>query len=565
MTAGDAAITVRLVDGQYPNYQQVIPAKFDRSVKVNTAALIGCLRRAELVAGDRASMVKLGDLGPNARRDGEFRRVGQRLRRNRSRADRRGSHDRVQRALSRGHPQPRQVAANDHRVFGPALAGRDRAVEPAEAESNSTSSCLFANDRRRVRLTRVSLSNFRNYGGLDLEPRPGLNVFSGPTPRARATCSKPSRCSEPGNPLVPAGTRDLVRDGLELAGVSAATPSLRATSNRLHDRARSRGTRKRYSINDAPVRYARFLGRIEVVTFVPADLQLVCGAPALRRGFLNVALAQEDPRYFRALARYRKTFNRRPRSARRRGRRLLAIYERRWSKPARQLMLARKQFVDALARSARTHARWTGRQRSGWKWRTRPASRSKRRRRSRGRRICAAPARRWPTPKRARRPLAGPHRDDLGLGSTGTRWRPTARRGNSARRYSPSKVAEYTVMRERANERLCCCSTTCSPNSTRSARGVSGGVAAYEQAFVTATHLPGGLPAALVRADDARRRASPEAADAETFAEPRRLEPRAAGRRLRRSGALLGARWREIVGADVARHSIPRRSRATRC
>lgn len=59
LTAGDLSITVRLVDGQYPNYQQVIPAKFDRSVTVNTASLIAGLRRAELVAGDRASMVKL--------------------------------------------------------------------------------------------------------------------------------------------------------------------------------------------------------------------------------------------------------------------------------------------------------------------------------------------------------------------------------------------------------------------------------------------------------------------------------------------------------------------------
>ncbi len=59
MTGGDVSITVRLVDGQYPNYQQVIPAKFDRSITVSTPALIGSLRRAELVAGDRASMVKL--------------------------------------------------------------------------------------------------------------------------------------------------------------------------------------------------------------------------------------------------------------------------------------------------------------------------------------------------------------------------------------------------------------------------------------------------------------------------------------------------------------------------
>jgi DNA polymerase-3 subunit beta len=59
VTADGTAITVRLVDGQYPNYGQVIPAKFDRSLTVSTQSLIGALRRAELVAGDRASMIKL--------------------------------------------------------------------------------------------------------------------------------------------------------------------------------------------------------------------------------------------------------------------------------------------------------------------------------------------------------------------------------------------------------------------------------------------------------------------------------------------------------------------------
>lgn len=58
-TAGSASIIARLVDGQYPNYGQVIPAQFDRSITVNTPALIGGLRRAALVAGDRANMVKL--------------------------------------------------------------------------------------------------------------------------------------------------------------------------------------------------------------------------------------------------------------------------------------------------------------------------------------------------------------------------------------------------------------------------------------------------------------------------------------------------------------------------
>jgi DNA polymerase-3 subunit beta len=57
--AQNSSLVVRLVDGQYPNYAQVIPAAFDRSVTANTSALIAGLRRAELVASDRANMVKM--------------------------------------------------------------------------------------------------------------------------------------------------------------------------------------------------------------------------------------------------------------------------------------------------------------------------------------------------------------------------------------------------------------------------------------------------------------------------------------------------------------------------
>ena len=47
LTAGTTSIAVRLVDGQYPNYGPVIPAKFDRRVVVDTQGLIGGLRRAD--------------------------------------------------------------------------------------------------------------------------------------------------------------------------------------------------------------------------------------------------------------------------------------------------------------------------------------------------------------------------------------------------------------------------------------------------------------------------------------------------------------------------------------
>jgi DNA polymerase-3 subunit beta len=60
---GDVKVTARLIDAPYPNYQQVIPKEFDRKVTASTARLLSSLRRAEVVAGDRASMVKLAAEG----------------------------------------------------------------------------------------------------------------------------------------------------------------------------------------------------------------------------------------------------------------------------------------------------------------------------------------------------------------------------------------------------------------------------------------------------------------------------------------------------------------------
>lgn len=61
ITAGPWQIAARLVDGQYPNYLQVIPA-FDVAkgrLALNRKALIAIAKQAAQSAGDRASMIKI--------------------------------------------------------------------------------------------------------------------------------------------------------------------------------------------------------------------------------------------------------------------------------------------------------------------------------------------------------------------------------------------------------------------------------------------------------------------------------------------------------------------------
>ncbi|MBI1909713.1 MAG: DNA polymerase III subunit beta [Deltaproteobacteria bacterium] len=51
---GDVSLFLRLVEGEYPDYQQVIPKKLDRILSVGREVLTGALKRSSLVSVDRA-------------------------------------------------------------------------------------------------------------------------------------------------------------------------------------------------------------------------------------------------------------------------------------------------------------------------------------------------------------------------------------------------------------------------------------------------------------------------------------------------------------------------------
>jgi len=56
---GKIALTVRLIEGDFPNYEQVIPKKVEKIVSVDRNALVGALRRASIMTSDQARGVKL--------------------------------------------------------------------------------------------------------------------------------------------------------------------------------------------------------------------------------------------------------------------------------------------------------------------------------------------------------------------------------------------------------------------------------------------------------------------------------------------------------------------------
>ena len=352
-------------------------------------------------------------------------------------------------------------------------------------------------------LTRLSLADFRNYAELQLEPTPGLNVFVGANAQGKSNLLEAIALLGTGKSFRTSKESDAIRVGEQTASIGGDA-HMRAGVVRLSCTiaATPRGTRKTYALNGQNVRYSSFLGKARVVTFVPADLALVGGSPSARRALFNAALAQEQPSYYHELARYHKTVAQKNALLRADDvdEDLLAIYDATLVESGTALMLARADFAALLCAAARdVHARWSAGAETlearyhpnvTFEEATPQAIASAFEMRLRERTDA----------ERARKTsLVGPHRDDLLLELDGTSLAAYGSQGQQRTAVLALKVAEYRVLHERTDEApLLLLDDVLSELDEARARAFLQAVGGFEQAFVTATHLPAFLPDASV-------------------------------------------------------------------
>ncbi len=360
-------------------------------------------------------------------------------------------------------------------------------------------------------LQRLTLVDFRNYAELDLEPAAGLNVFVGDNAQGKSNLLEGIAMLGTGKSFRTSRDGDTVRKGCERASLfgqaslQAGTVELACSVERS-----ARGTRKSYTVNGANVRYAGYIGRMRVVTFVPADLHLASGTPSARRAFLNIALSQSEYRYYYWLARYRKMVQQK--NALLRGAiepdvELLATYNRDMVESGTEIMLARAALMVELAHEARrAHSRFAPSERLELTYEPNvvfeTASREG---------ISAAFEERLAQCAEAERlrksSIAGPHRDDVGLTLNDLSLEAFGSQGQQRTAVLALKVAEYAVMRERSNEApLLLLDDVLSELDEARAAAFLREIGEYEQAFISATHPPSGLAAdaQLARVTQAR-------------------------------------------------------------
>jgi DNA replication and repair protein RecF len=353
-----------------------------------------------------------------------------------------------------------------------------------------------------MRLTRIALSNLRNYATLEIEPAPGLNLFVGPNAQGKTNLLEAIAMLGTGKSFRTAREHELIKQGESLATLSAkAEVDAGSVSLSCTITSHGRGARKIYGVNGHPVRYASYLGRVRVVTFTPDDLRLINGSPQARRSLLNAALAQESPAYYGALAAYGRALVQKN-ALLRTGMAdptLIEVYDVRMVEAGTQVMLARDRFVMALAeRATAVYRRLVGVDGEELTIRYIPnvvsagpdaltlagafAAKLK----------AAAPS------ETARRvSLAGPHRDDIGFFLDGKPINVFGSQGQRRSAVLAVKVAEYGVLRERGGEApLLLLDDVLSELDARRSEMFIGELTGIEQAFITATSMPHSISAA---------------------------------------------------------------------
>lgn len=179
-----------------------------------------------------------------------------------------------------------------------------------------------------MQITHLSLTNFRNYGRLELSLPQGSALLYGNNAQGKtnlleaiyylATTRSPHATNDAqllnwdavqsGEPIVVGRLVATIataqeKHQLELRLIQEQKP--------MPSRNRNFSFRRQALVNRRKVRLMDMLGTLRVVLFLPEDVQLLTGSPANRRRYLDITLCQIDKVYCRTLSDYNKMLEQR--------------------------------------------------------------------------------------------------------------------------------------------------------------------------------------------------------------------------------------------------------------
>lgn len=302
----------------------------------------------------------------------------------------------------------------------------------------------------------LQLRHFRNYEELSLSFSPGLNVVYGDNAQGKTNLLESIYLLSTGKSHRTGRDAELIMAGSNLLSARAAVT--RQTGDMTLELTLGTETRKQLRINGVTEqRIANLVGNLGSVFFAPDDLQLVKGAPAGRRRFLDIEISQLSQTYLHHLIVYTKVMQQRNTLLKREGvdRSLLEIYDQQLVTTGAQLAVRRAQSVARLSPLAAAYHETlsSGRERLDLQYESQIAAAGE---------IPSLPVaeeRLWRLLEQRQRDelrrqvtLVGPHRDDLRFSINETDARLYGSQGQQRTAVLALKLAELQYMYEELGE-----------------------------------------------------------------------------------------------------------------
>jgi len=301
-----------------------------------------------------------------------------------------------------------------------------------------------------VRIGWMQLLEFRNYPTLSWHPAPHLNVLAGPNAQGKTNLLEALGFLVTGRSFRTSRSAEIPSWGIESATLTGEL--CRGETRRTVRRGLARLEDGTWQVSgDSSPEWAR------VIAFGWQDLEIVNGAPAARRNFIDGFAARLHPNHVPTLLRFRQVLARRnrllqqyPHDAAR-----LAPWTEQFAAVGMELLGRRRKAVAALqtevarvyASLAGTSAKVEVRYVTALGEASEPAA------------LVAALERRQRDEARRRQTLVGPHRDDLAIEIDGVDARAFGSRGQQRLVALALRLSEVLPVTEAAGTARSCCWT----------------------------------------------------------------------------------------------------------
>ena len=196
-----------------------------------------------------------------------------------------------------------------------------------------------------MRVDRLVLKNFRNYEDETLDFTDGVNIIYGKNGMGKTNALEAIYYFSQGRGFR-GGSREAVRNGCDSAVIRLFFNS----GGRVQEGAvYFDGRQKKITINDIELKKtSQLVGRFGCVLFTPDEMNLVKGAPEVRRRFLDSAIIPLKPAYLPLLLRYNLILKQKISLLRAEKYSMLPIFNQQLAEAGSRIILTRRGYVERI-------------------------------------------------------------------------------------------------------------------------------------------------------------------------------------------------------------------------